>query len=368
VERGILTGLTAFRWVAWAWMATVTALARDRLERPWLAVVLVGAAFAVTAWCTVTFRRDPRLLLRPGPILAELAVAISLQVGDGIAYHEGHALSTEQSLGVAWPLFGVLSAGLAGGGRAGALAGVVIGLARLGGTFANGVDADVLTGEGGRIASHATTVVIYTVAGAMIGYMAALLRRAEREISAARAREEVARRLHDGVLQTLAIVERRTDDPALARLARDQERDLREWLFGAGVAGRANAVGLGPALRAAAARFEDVYGGTATVVVAPDIGDLSTAHVEAVAGAVGEALTNAGKHGAARHVTVYAEPDDAGIFCSVKDDGEGFDPATTEEGVGLRQSIRARLQECGGRVEVASRPGQGTEVRVWLPS
>ncbi len=90
--------------------------------------------------------------------------------------------------------------------------------------------------------------------------MTARLRAAEQRIGAAQAREEVARTLHDGVLQTLAIVQRRTDDPDLRRLARDQERELREFLFGIG-----QAVGsggdLGGRLRRAAALFEDRFGG-----------------------------------------------------------------------------------------------------------
>ena len=87
-----------------------------------------------------------------------------------------------------------------------------------------------------------------------------------------------------------------------------------------------------------------------------------------MAGAVGEALTNAGKHGAASRVTVYAEPsDDGGLFCSVKDDGAGYDTATVPDGIGLSRSVRGRMAEIGGRAEVASAPGFGTEVRLWLP-
>jgi signal transduction histidine kinase len=88
----------------------------------------------------------------------------------------------------------------------------------------------------------------------------------------------------------------------------------------------------------------------------------------ALTGAVTEALTNAAKHGGASKVVVYVEPtDDDGVFCSVKDDGSGFDPETVPAGVGLDQSIRARLAEVGGEAEVVSRPGRGTEVRLTVP-
>ena len=196
----------------------------------------------------------------------------------------------------------------------------------------------------------------------------ALLRRAEREISAARAREEVARTLHDGVLQTLAVVERRAGDQALARLAREQERELREYLFGTRPAGPGP--DLAAALRAAAARFEDAFGGRAEVVVAPDLPVLDRERCDALAGAVGEALTNAGKHGHARRVTVFVEPDERGaVFCSVKDDGDGFDVderGATAGGVGIARSILGRIQDAGGRAEIRSRRGSGTEVCLWV--
>lgn len=366
MERSVLRGLAVFRWAAWAWMALVLLVGRDNLRdgREWLAVVAVATALAATIAITALLRTDAARLLQPTPVAAELAVGVALLVLDGVVYREGHAFASEQNLGVAWPLFGVLSAGLAFGPVAGAAAGFIVGVARLGGTLSNGFGLGDITGS--RWASYATTVVVYSLAGAMIGYVVGLLRRAESEVARARAREEVARTLHDGVLQTLAVVERRTDDPDLARLAREQERELREWLFGSMPA---QATGLAPALRAAAARYEDQFGGRVQVLVADDLPPLDDERCSALAGAVGEALTNAGKHGHASRVTVFVEPldDDGTVFCSVKDDGAGFDAATTPERVGLTRSIRGRMDDVGGRVDVDSAPGRGTEVRLWLP-
>ncbi|MCA1691517.1 MAG: hypothetical protein LC733_04685, partial [Actinobacteria bacterium] len=283
----------------------------------------------------------------------------------GWAYGPNHAFSTSQSLGSVWPLAGIMAAGVALGPVAAAASGVAIGVARTFATLINGATID----SSGKVLSLVNTMVFYALGGFAAGYLTRLLRRAEREISAARAREEVARTLHDGVLQTLAVVERRAGDPELARLARQQERDLREFLFGVpGEGGSAGGGDLGASLRAHAARFEQAFGGRVDVIVAEDLPALTPPLVEALAGAVGEALVNAGKHGAAAKVTVYVEPgDDEGVFCSVKDDGSGFDPERTAEGVGLSRSIRGRIEEAGGRVDVLSRPGDGAEVCMWLP-
>ena len=64
--------------------------------------------------------------------------------------------------------------------------------------------------------------------------------------------------------------------------------------------------------------------------------------------------------------TVFVEPDGNGVFCSVKDNGHGFDAAAVPAGVGLSRSIRDRVAEVGGRAEVSSSPGTGAEVRLWL--
>jgi signal transduction histidine kinase len=366
--RGLLTGIAAFRWLAWAWMAFVLLVSRDDLEggRPWLAVALVAAALVVTGTAGVLVRTDPGRLLSTSFIVAELAVGLSLGAGDDWAFAGEHA----QSLGSVWPLAGVLTAGVRWAGRGGAIAGAMVGLGRLFGELVEERDTgplDDITSavwdlDLDALVTGTSTLVLYALAGGAAGYLAVKLREAERQISMVQAREEVARTLHDGVLQTLAVVQRRSADADLARLARDQERELREYLFGAEPPGGE----LGPRLRQAAARFEDHFDGRAQVIVADDLPKLSGERVDALVGAVSEALANAGKHGGARSVTVYAEPDDAdGVFCSVKDDGSGFGP-DVDEGVGLQRSIRARVSEAGGRVEVDGNPGHGTEVRLWV--
>ena len=360
--RSLLTSITVFRWLTWAWMAVLLVVNRSDLRqpqaRPWLALALVGAALLVTVTNTALLSAAPARLLTLPVIVTEVAVAIALEVGDQLAYN---GVSHPQSLSSAWPLAGVMTAGIAFRARGGVLAGVAIGLGR-----GVGQVLGPLPWKDRVTVSVVSSIVLYALAGLVAGFVTARLRTAERRISLAQAREEVARTLHDGVLQTLAVVQRRTEDPDIVRLAHEQERELREFLFGT-----PGAVGgggdLGTRLRAAAARFEDRYGGTARVVLAPDTPTLPPAVVEALTGAVGEALANAGKHGGTGTVTVFAEPLDGELFCSVKDDGAGFDPDATPEGAGLQRSVRGRIAEVGGRVEIDGRPGRGTEVRCWVP-
>jgi signal transduction histidine kinase len=368
MQRGMLRGVAAFRWGTWAWMAAVVVLRRDELGHPLVAWFLVGLALAWTIAATVLVERNPDVLGRWPAIAFELAISVALGVGGGFAYEDatsvGQAFSSTRTLGFAWPIAGIISAGVVFGAPTGAIAGVIVAIPRFFSPVANGVAFSEY--DASNWFSLASTTLLYALAGGVAGYMATLLRRAQDEVAAARARERVSRTLHDGVLQTLAVIERRADDPQLAQLAREQERELREFLFGGDTKDPAD---VGVRLRAAAGRFEDAFGGRVDVVLAPDLPPLDAHSVDALAGAVGEALMNAGKHGRAQRVTVFAEPadDDGGVVCSVHDDGRGFDLATAREGVGLSRSIRGRMEEAGGRVEIDSRPGSGTEVRLWLP-
>ena len=289
-------------------------------------------------------------------------------IGDGFVYGPDHAFSTSQSLGSVWPLAGILGSGVALGPVGAALSGIAIGLCRVAAVVVNGAPID----SGGKILSLTNTVVFYALGGAAAGYLARLLRRAEKEISAARAREEVARTLHDGVLQTLAIVERRATDPALARMAREQERELREYLFGAAraTAGATSAdTDVGPPLRAAAARCEDHFGSRVQVrggrrPPRPPPGQRGRPGRRRRRG---HGERGQARRGGARSSSTSSRPTAGACSARSRTTAPASTPPPPPRASGSRGSIRGRMAEVGGRVEVRSAPGQGTEVLLWLP-
>jgi signal transduction histidine kinase len=362
MDREVLIGVAGLRWAAWIVLAVVALVNLHRVHHPVLAVAAIAGAGAMTVAAFAALRRDGwRRALSPCVVGAEIAVAVAVVVADGWV-HQGRVAG--QTLAGTWPLAGILVAAVAGGLVWGVAAGALLGGAR----FVSVLVAGWGPGQGGRsVVAALSTAITWIVVGAVCATIMWLLRRAQRQLVAAEAREDVARHLHDGVLQTLALIERRSESPTIARLARDQERELRAYLFG----DHREPGGLAAELRAAAGRLEQAWPDTAvTVTVSDDIPALDPDRVRAVVGAASEALTNAAKHGGAQHVVVFADLDDSsgGLFLSVKDDGTGFDPASVAGGVGMTGSIRARVERVGGRVEFSSLPGQGSEVRIGLPA
>jgi signal transduction histidine kinase len=186
--------------------------------------------------------------------------------------------------------------------------------------------------------------------------------RAERIRSQERA--EVAAHLHDSVLQTLAMVQRRAGEPTeVAALARRQERELRAWLADRPPPG--GSARLAAALEAAAAEVEESHGVPVEVIVVGDR-ELDAAH-EAVVAAAREAMTNAAKFGGGSPVDVYAESADSRTQVFVRDRGPGFDTGSIpSDRRGVRESIVGRMERHGGRARVTSAPGSGTEVEIVL--
>jgi signal transduction histidine kinase len=82
---------------------------------------------------------------------------------------------------------------------------------------------------------------------------------------------------------------------------------------------------------------------------------------------VQEALTNARKHGGARHVLVGIQDYDRYVYLAVRDDGKGFDPHEKRDGFGLH-IMEERAELLGGTLEIDSAPGRGTQISVNLPT
>lgn len=182
--------------------------------------------------------------------------------------------------------------------------------------------------------------------------------RAERIRSQERA--DIAARLHDSVLQTLALIQRSAGSPReVARLARGQERTLRSLLYGEGTASGQFA----DELRHAAADVEDAYAVTVDVVV---VGDAPLdSNLATLLAAAREALVNAAKHSGVDAVSVYAELEPEQVSVFVKDRGVGFDVAeVAADRQGVRGSIVGRVERHGGTARVTSGPGTGTEIEL----
>ncbi|MFN2465211.1 MAG: histidine kinase [Candidatus Dormibacteria bacterium] len=79
-----------------------------------------------------------------------------------------------------------------------------------------------------------------------------------------------------------------------------------------------------------------------------------------------EALQNITKYAGAKRVTLRLSIDEDDLVFAVEDDGRGFDPEATPRGSGLSNMVD-RIDALGGRAEVASRPGEGCQVRGRIP-
>ena len=360
----VLKALVVARWLAWGWMVGIVATSDargDSLQHPVVAWLAVAATCCLTAAGTYLLRSDPARLIHLPFVLADAMFATGLSMIDGYVYQPGHVFATTQSIATQWPLLAAASAGVAYGPIVAGLLGVAIGPAEWIGAVLNQYGHF----EPRHIVSFAATSLFLGACGAVFGWQAGLLKRTEAEIADRRARDEVGRMMHDTVLQTLALVERRSavTDPELASAARQADQDLRAFLFGS--AGRTTD-GLESRIRAVVERVGRGYQTPITVSVIDDGCKLRDEHQDFIARAVGEAVTNALKHADANRIVVFAETDDQGqVFASVHDDGIGFDTGLARRSHGLDESVIARIESIGGRVEITSSAAAGTEVCLW---
>ncbi|WP_079166235.1 ATP-binding protein [Streptomyces oceani] len=187
----------------------------------------------------------------------------------------------------------------------------------------------------------------------------------------AQERAEVAAHVHDSVLHTLTLIQRSSDNSReVSRLARAQERELREWLYKPGPRSAHSdteadeAATLTASVKATAAEVEDYHGVPVEVVCVGDcpLDERLSAQLQAAR----EAMVNAAKYGGeGGTVQVFAEVEESTVFISVRDRGPGFDQDTVpEDRMGVRESIVGRMERNGGTARIRSAAGEGTEVEL----
>ncbi len=182
-------------------------------------------------------------------------------------------------------------------------------------------------------------------------------------------RADMAARVHDSVLQTLALIQRRAEHPQqVIQLARAQERELRAWLFDGQAPGSLDGQDM---TLAAGIRLiqQDVEAQHEVPVEAVTVGDCDLDDdLRALLAAAREATVNAVKWSGAPVVSIFAEVEPAEVMLFVRDRGHGFDPAAVPpDRKGLAESIHARMARRGGTAAVRTAPGAGTEVSLTMP-
>jgi len=228
---------------------------------------------------------------------------------------------------------------------------------------------------------HPTVVALRPVAGVLLVIAAFVvlfgpwwLRLArdlvdERQARArAEERADVAAKVHDSVLQTLALIQRSADQPQkVVQLSRAQERELRAWLFEGREPGALDDVTtMSAGMHSIAREVESDHDVSVEVVTVGDC--LLTEALRSMLAAVREATLNAAKWSGAPVVSLFCEVEPSRVSVFVRDRGNGFDPgAVADDRRGLAESIHGRMTRLGGEAVVRTAIGDGTEVELVAP-
>lgn len=377
-------GVVAYRLAALVYAVALTLSVRDGFARP---AAALGALAAMAGWTVLMTLANSRDAVRVWPVvLADHVVCAALTLCSVWVQGPLEVGAGAPTLTTAWAAAPVLASALLGGPWGG-----------VAGALAQGAASVATRGE--LTLATLGNLVLLLLAGGVGGYVARLAVAAERRLAeavrlaaATRERERLARTIHDGVLQVLALVQRRGAEiggPAqeLSRLAGEQQIALRTLISTPPPAvpgtdaerparrGR----GRGPSaaepvemtdLRvllapARSARVAVSAPATAVPLPAPVAAEL--------AAAVLAALDNVHRHaGGAARAWVLVEDLGDEVAVSVRDDGPGIPPgrlerAAAEGRLGVASSMRGRLNELGGTMTVTTAPGEGTEVEFRLP-
>lgn len=344
----------------------------DRYQRIGWSWVMIGAVVLVSAVAGVGYVRG--FGRNRWFVVGEFAAAAVLALGTVWVASPEFTAHNQTLPTTLWLTNPVVSAAILGGPVAGVIGGIAIAAvnAIYRGTFPETVLRDA-------------NYPVFMAVGLGLGVAARVairsqeqLREAERVAAEARARERLAREVHDGVLQALAFLARRcaalggpgTELGALGELAAQQERALRRLIAETPSPGSPpeaeGTVDLRDLLRPLA---------SATVTLAEPGGPvlLPAGPAAETAAAVRNAVDNTARHAGpgARSYLLLEDVGDA-VVVTVRDDGAGIAPgrldaARAEGRLGVSESIVGRMRALGGRAELTTDVGEGVEWELWVP-
>ncbi|MFY0408867.1 MacS family sensor histidine kinase [Solicola sp. PLA-1-18] len=366
VDTQFFRALTVLRAVTLAFALAINAARWQQLERPALAASLLGAMVVWTAVVTWLYDRPGRR--RSWVFVADVAVAIVLLRCTVLVESEAMMVQHDSTITSYWVCTAVLACAVRWGPVGGLVASVLVSV------------ADV-TIRPEITSSTVGNVFLLVLAGVLVGYCGQAVRQAavartvaERRAAVAEERERLARAVHDGVLQVLAMVQRRGaeiggETAELAGLAGEQEVALRSLIQSS--VDEASAGEQSPLADLAAGL--NALSSPRTTVATPSTPVLLDRHV------VGElvAVVSACRDNVSSHVGddapmwVLLESEADGVVVSVRDEGPGIAPGRLEQAeregrLGVSSSIRGRVEDLGGSIDLVTAPGQGTEWEIRL--
>lgn len=370
VEQPLWRALVAYRVLTAGYAVAWYGYAYDDMRHPLPGGIYLGV---LAAWTLATLGRvmSAQRCTR-GFLAADLTLAITGILLTAVVETRARIDAGAFTLPSIWTAGSVLAFAIKGGWRWAAVASSLVAAADL-----------VERGSADRDTLH--NVLLVWVASIGIGYVVEVARMSERALAralrieaATRERERLARDIHDGVLQVLAMVQRRGNQAGgeaaeLGRMAGEQEAALRALISGAPITAPRTADGVQPGpqdLRTLLAPYASVRVTLSAPGTPVLLGPVAAAEVAA---AVGAALDNVRRHaGEQAHAWVLVEDEPDAVLVTVRDDGPGIPEgrlaaAAVEGRLGVAQSIRGRLRDLGGTAELLSLPDQGTEVELRLP-
>ncbi|MGH3356026.1 MAG: MacS family sensor histidine kinase [Nocardioidaceae bacterium] len=370
VETSLFRALAVLRAVVLAYAVGVNATRWREFEVPWLGWTVVAAIALWTLVISVVYE-DARRRTTPW-LLADLAVAVAALLSTPLVLSQEQLDASEPTVPTFWVSAALIAWAVHWRWAGGMVAAVAISASDL--SIRDTVDA----------AAVGNIFLMFLAAG-VIGYCIGLLRdaavarsQAERLAAAAAERERLARDIHDGVLQVLALVQRRGTElggPAadLGRLAGEQEVSLRH-LVQQSVSAPVGSDTVDDADRADLGTQLDALGsGRVTVSTTGEPLWVPAYTARQVVAAVRAALDNTATHaGPDAHAWVLVEEETDEIVVSVRDDGPGIpdgrlDAATAEGRMGVAMSICGRLRDLGGDARLSTGPDTGVEWEMHIP-